>query len=219
MTYNDFAIKIIFYISLVLMYTLLVTLVGYFRALAAKWMGDDTAERAGFLTINPAMHVDPLGLFLLLVLKIGWGRQVPVNAEHIYGPCRWLKLSFALLSSTIAYMFFALVSLVALAYVISSSDGIAHVAQTATQSPLISLLSMIVYLCTFLAAIEFVINLVFLGALFLFEHYDNAVQYASYALLIVPIIIFVLYGAQIQFLMYRGITSLAALVAKFICGA
>ena len=31
------------------------------HGLAAYWLGDDTAKRAGRLTLNPLDHLDPLG--------------------------------------------------------------------------------------------------------------------------------------------------------------
>lgn len=46
--------------------------------------GDDTAKRAGRLTLNPIPHMDFLGtIFLIIVLTtgfgIGWAKPVPVN--------------------------------------------------------------------------------------------------------------------------------------------
>lgn len=55
----------------------------------AKRFGDDTAEREGRLTLNPAAHVDPMGtIFFPLIgvvlgwAVIGWARPVPVNANN-----------------------------------------------------------------------------------------------------------------------------------------
>jgi Zn-dependent protease len=45
------------------------------HALAATWLGDDTPRRAGRLTLNPARHVDGLGLLLGLFLGIGWSKR------------------------------------------------------------------------------------------------------------------------------------------------
>ena len=92
MSYYKFAIYATYFITLVLSYMILVTLVGYFRALIAKWMGDNTAEQQGFLSLNPAVHVDLFGLILLILLRIGWGRQIPINPTNIHGRLRWLKL-------------------------------------------------------------------------------------------------------------------------------
>lgn len=49
------------------------------HALAAHVLGDDTAKRAGRLSLNPIRHMDPTGTLLLLIAGIGWGKPVPVN--------------------------------------------------------------------------------------------------------------------------------------------
>lgn len=49
------------------------------HGLAAKWMGDDTAERAGRITLNPFAHLDPIGSILILLCGFGWAKPVPVN--------------------------------------------------------------------------------------------------------------------------------------------
>lgn len=49
------------------------------HALAAKLLGDDTAERQGRLTLNPLVHIDPFGMFAMLLIGFGWGKPVPVN--------------------------------------------------------------------------------------------------------------------------------------------
>jgi Zn-dependent protease len=42
-------------------------------------LGDDTAKRAGRLTLNPLKHLDPLGTIMLFIAHIGWARPVPIN--------------------------------------------------------------------------------------------------------------------------------------------
>ena len=56
------------------------------HAWTAKKLGDDTAEQAGRLTLNPAAHIDPLGTLLLPLLltmqgfpPFGWAKPVPTN--------------------------------------------------------------------------------------------------------------------------------------------
>jgi Zn-dependent protease len=61
------------------------------HGLAAYWSGDDTARKAGRLTLNPIPHLDLFGSFLLplmLVLMkasfvIGWAKPVPVRLERL----------------------------------------------------------------------------------------------------------------------------------------
>ncbi len=49
------------------------------HGLVAYWLGDDTAKRAGRLTLNPISHLDPLGAIMLLIAHIGWAKPVPIN--------------------------------------------------------------------------------------------------------------------------------------------
>ena len=60
-----------------------------FHELAHGWMayrlGDDTAFRAGRITVNPIAHVDPIGLILLFVAGFGWAKPVPVNPNNFSG--------------------------------------------------------------------------------------------------------------------------------------
>lgn len=51
------------------------------HAYSAYRLGDDTAARLGRMTLNPIVHMDPLGTFLLPLLGVpfGWAKPVPVN--------------------------------------------------------------------------------------------------------------------------------------------
>lgn len=52
------------------------------HAYAAHLLGDDTAKMNGRMTLNPARHVDPIGLITLILFKIGWAKPVPVNPSN-----------------------------------------------------------------------------------------------------------------------------------------
>ncbi len=52
------------------------------HAYSAHLLGDDTAKYNGRMTLNPAKHVDPLGLITLLLFRIGWAKPVPVNPNN-----------------------------------------------------------------------------------------------------------------------------------------
>jgi len=45
----------------------------------ASLIGDDTAKRAGRLTLNPIPHIDPIGLLMVLLIGIGYARPVPTD--------------------------------------------------------------------------------------------------------------------------------------------
>ena len=52
------------------------------HALVAKWFGDDTAERAGRLTLNPVAHIDPMGLLMVVLVGFGFAKPVPTNPAN-----------------------------------------------------------------------------------------------------------------------------------------
>lgn len=61
------------------------------HGIVAKWKGDNTAQMAGRLTMNPFAHADPLGTFVLPIAAIvlhspfffGWAKPVPVNERNL----------------------------------------------------------------------------------------------------------------------------------------
>ena len=59
----------------------------------ANYFGDDTAKRAGRLTLNPLAHIDPFGTVLLPLIMIftvhfafGYAKPVPVNTAKLRNP-------------------------------------------------------------------------------------------------------------------------------------
>ncbi|MEG1311501.1 MAG: site-2 protease family protein [Romboutsia sp.] len=52
------------------------------HAYAAHLLGDDTAKTYGRMTLNPAKHLDPIGILMMLIFHIGWARPVPVNPNN-----------------------------------------------------------------------------------------------------------------------------------------
>jgi Zn-dependent protease len=70
----------------------------------ANVLGDDTAKRAGRLTLNPVPHIDPMGSVVvpgLLLLSgagvaFGWAKPVPVNVGRLRRPRNgsvWVSLA------------------------------------------------------------------------------------------------------------------------------
>ena len=58
------------------------------HAWAAYRAGDDTAHRMGRLSLNPLVHLDPIGTVMLLFAPIGWAKPVPVNPANFRRPRR-----------------------------------------------------------------------------------------------------------------------------------
>jgi Zn-dependent protease len=66
----------------------------YAHACMAAILGDRTAERMGRLTMNPLVHIDPIGFFMLLIAGFGWAKPVPYNPYNLRDQ-RWGPLQVA----------------------------------------------------------------------------------------------------------------------------
>ncbi|MGH8992288.1 MAG: site-2 protease family protein [Acidimicrobiia bacterium] len=65
------------------------------HGIVALFYGDDTAKRAGRLTLNPIPHIDPIGSLILPAMAVlagvpalGWAKPVPVNPSKLRDPRR-----------------------------------------------------------------------------------------------------------------------------------
>ncbi len=65
------------------------------HAWSASQLGDDTAKRLGRVSLNPVVHVDPIGTLLLPIIAmvsnapiIGWAKPTPVNVRNLRHPRR-----------------------------------------------------------------------------------------------------------------------------------
>lgn len=65
------------------------------HGVVASWFGDDTARRAGRITLNPVPHIDPVGSIvmpamgaLLGVPVLAWAKPVPVDRSRLRHPRR-----------------------------------------------------------------------------------------------------------------------------------
>lgn len=62
------------------------------HAWVASEMGDPTAKQMGRVSLNPIVHLDPLGTLMIFITAItgfgiGWGKPVPVDPYRLrYGP-------------------------------------------------------------------------------------------------------------------------------------
>ena len=60
----------------------------YAHARVAYALGDYTPRLQGRLTLNPAAHVDPLGLLMLFIVHFGWAKPVEINPLNFSHPRR-----------------------------------------------------------------------------------------------------------------------------------
>ena len=62
----------------------------YGHGIVAKYFGDDTAEKAGRLTLNPLPHIDPVGFLMVVLIGFGYAKPVPTNPANFNS--RWATL-------------------------------------------------------------------------------------------------------------------------------
>ena len=60
---------------------------------AAYQLGDPTAKVNGRLTLNPISHIDWIGLMLLLTVRVGWAKPVPVDMRNFRHPKRDMAIT------------------------------------------------------------------------------------------------------------------------------
>lgn len=76
---RDPALALITLLAFSVALVIAITFHEFSHALAATTLGDTTAKRQGRLSLNPAVHLDPMGTALILFAGFGWGKPTPVN--------------------------------------------------------------------------------------------------------------------------------------------
>ncbi len=66
----------------------------YLKGWFASLLGDDTPKRAGRLSWNPFVHLDPVGTIAFILFDFGWTRPVPIK----YWKMRLRKVGLFLVS-------------------------------------------------------------------------------------------------------------------------
>lgn len=85
------------------------------HAYAAYRCGDDTAKRAGRLTLNPLAHLDPVGALLMFFAGFGWAKPVPVNPYRYKGNRVKADLFVSLAGITVNLILFVLFTVITVA--------------------------------------------------------------------------------------------------------
>jgi len=130
------------------------------HAWAADRLGDPTARHLGRLSLNPAVHIDPIGTLLFPLIAfmtgfplIGWAKPVPVDGRRLRHPRR----DFAVIAAAgpVSNVVMALVAVVLLE-VVRGVAGPGDIAALAVTRPLIQILRMFVYLNVLLAVFNMI---------------------------------------------------------------
>ncbi len=174
----------------------------YSHALSAYWLGDDTAKKAGRLSLNPVNHLDPVGTLMLIFFHFGWARPVPINfwkfkhfrrdmvAVSLAGPVSNLVVGFATEAIFIKSGFYAYARYSPLLF---------NIFPNITASPFISYLSDVVSWFILINYVLFIFNLIPVPPLdgskvlmaFLPNRYMNwMLKYEMYGTIILLVLIF-----------------------------
>ena len=91
----------------------------------AYLLGDRTAKNAGRLTLNPIKHLDPFGLFAMIVFGFGWAKPVPVNPYYFKNRKGGMALTaFAGPLSNLLLAFLGVILLSLIDGIVSISNGL-----------------------------------------------------------------------------------------------
>jgi Zn-dependent protease len=77
------------------------------HAWSANKLNDPTAKNEGRLSLNPLVHLDPVGTIMLFIVQFGWARPVPVDTRNLQNPRRdmmWIALAGPLSNVILAFV-------------------------------------------------------------------------------------------------------------------
>jgi len=129
------------------------------HAWAAYRLGDRTAERLGRLSLNPTVHIDPIGTLLFPLIAIltrlpliGWAKPVPVDTRFLKHPTR----DFALIAAAgpASNVLMAITGAILLYVIPGVAPG--DIAGRAVMTPLFQFLDMFVVINVLLALFNMV---------------------------------------------------------------
>jgi len=84
-------------ISRIIVLIIAFTVHEFAHAWTATQFGDSTPAYHGRLTLNPIVHLDPMGSLMLLFAGFGWAKPVPVNPyalqRHSRSALMWVSLA------------------------------------------------------------------------------------------------------------------------------
>ena len=138
------------------------------HAWMADWRGDYTARYMGRVSLNPIVHIDPIGTILFPLLQfftnlplIGWAKPVPLNPSRLRNPQRdQVLVSLAgpgsnLIAATVAFILLAVIKIASP----QANDIILHIIGTMRMPQQDSVLVPILGLLFFAFVINFALAL------------------------------------------------------------
>lgn len=231
-----------FFITLItfaLVYTVSVALVGYFHAWVTDKMGDDTAAELGYMTLNPAQHVDFMGVLCLFLFRIGWGARIPIDSTKIQARSilgRWVKLYTAYWSDALAHVALATIAMTGLVIIFGHnvlqlsadmmlSGELSHMRfslQYPDVSSMVISIALVLIACIYLNVFLAVFSFVFYGLELLMMYLtENSPEYAQYSgaftFLIYFLLVLLLVTPQLRILLVFTMYKVGLFIASLFC--
>jgi Zn-dependent protease len=129
------------------------------HAWAADRLGDPTARHLGRLSLNPVVHIDPIGTLLFPLISrltglplIGWAKPVPVDQRHLRHP----KRDFALIAAAGPASNLVLAGLGAIVFALIPRAAPGEIAARAVSGPLLQLVVGFVHMNVVLAVFNMI---------------------------------------------------------------
>lgn len=195
-------------------YFWLIPVLGCFRAWTAKKMGDSTPEMLGYLTLNPFVHIDMVGLAVLCIFGAGWGAQIPIYLNNIQRPFDMAKRFIVLFSG--AFLSF-LIAVMAAVVALILGYNYNQLTALGSQPPsmvvaLTALLLTTLRLSMFLMIIDIVNNIaayIVWMASRRTSFYEPGVQIG---LMFVPLLIYIFFGQYLYMALFSGVTYVSGII-------
>lgn len=102
----------LFFIVMIAVILFAITIHEYAHGRVAELFGDPTPRMSGRLTLNPLAHIDPIGFLMLVIVRFGWAKPVPINPNYFRDP----EKDMALVALAGPFANFSLAVFIALLY-------------------------------------------------------------------------------------------------------
>jgi len=109
------------FLGIIIAFVFALTIHEFAHAWVSDRLGDPTARLMGRLTLNPRVHLDPLGTLMILFASFGWAKPVPFDPFNLKNPRR--DTMFISLAGPVANLLGASISAVLLRLVLLIPTG------------------------------------------------------------------------------------------------
>lgn len=212
-------------------YVFSITTTGSLQARINRWMGDESADEAGFSEFNPFIHIGLFDLIFFILVQFMIGSPIPVDIRNIKKNHRPIRLFLTFGFRAIMYLVLAVTASIALALLIKTQVGTKILNQPQSflsmaeqgTSPLVFVLSLFLGLMkwttTLLGAFSAIRDAVYGYVLVKFEKDASFIEYANPIMIFGVLLLLIFFGnpvtsacAYVVDAMANGILSLVGII-------